>query len=82
MKLVCEKADGLQANILACVYLMGKKSIAKSTWTLVIRLIIFSSTFVENHETGEKIMGKHMCWGWNPTLWEANTPPYVLLQKY
>lgn len=33
MKLVCEKGEGLQANILACVYLMGKKSMAKSTWT-------------------------------------------------
>lgn len=27
-------------------------------------------------------MEKHMCWGWNPILWEANTPPYVFLQKY
>lgn len=31
MKLVCEKGKGLQANNLACVYLM-KKSVAKSTW--------------------------------------------------
>lgn len=32
MKLVCEKAGSLQANILAFVSLMGKKSMAKSTW--------------------------------------------------
>lgn len=82
MKLVCEKGEGPQANILARVYLMGKNLWLNLLGHLVIHLIIFSSTFLENHETGEKIMGKHMYWGWNPNLWEANTPPHVFLQKY
>lgn len=63
MKLVCEKLKGLQANILACVYLM-KRSMAKSTWTFSYLHDSFQPYISrETMELAKKIMGKHMCRG-------------------
>lgn len=58
MKPVCEKGEGLQANILACVYLMGKNLWLNLLGHLGICLIIFSSTFLEKRWNWRKNYGK------------------------